>query len=154
LTLKEDDTPGVGTRLLTGVRGGYMGMLMFTVLGTMLAVPMLHPIALGAGLLMGRKAVGDERKRLVTRRQGDAKAALRRYIDDVTFHVGKESRDMLRRLQRDLRDHFTTQAEEMKRSLQESLQAAERSVKTSKSEREARLTVLKAELQRLDAVQK
>ncbi|HEY3260710.1 MAG TPA: dynamin family protein [Pseudonocardiaceae bacterium] len=154
LTLKQSEKLGIGTRLLTGARGGYMGMIMFGVLGTMFGLPLLHPIAIGAGLLMGRKAVGDERKRMVTKRQNDAKGALRRYIDDVTFHVGKDSRDMLRGLQRDLRDHFTAQAEQMKRSLQESLQAAERSVKATKSEREARLTEIRTELQRLEAVQK
>jgi Dynamin family len=154
LTLKEDDKPGVGTKLLTGMRGGYMGVLMFGMLGTLVGLPLLNPFAIGAGLLLGRKAIGDERKRLVTRRQNDAKAALRRYIDDVIFHVGKDSRDMLRGLQRDLRDHFTAQAEELKRSLQESLQAAEKSVKASKSERGARLAVLETELQRLEAVQK
>jgi len=154
LTLKAGDKLGVGGRLLTGVRGGYVGMLMFGLLGTMIGLPLLHPIAIGAGLLMGRKAVGDERKRMATRRQNDSKAALRRYVDDVTFHVGKDSRDMLRGLQRDLRDHFTAQAEQLKRSLQESLQAAERSVKASRSEREARLAEIKTELQRLEAVRK
>jgi uncharacterized protein YbcI len=154
LILKESDKQGIGTRLLTGLRGGYMGLLMFGLLGTLVGLPLMNPFAIGAGLLMGRKAIGDERKRLATRRQNDAKAALRRYIDDVTFHAGKESRDMLRGLQRDLRDHFTTQAEEMKRSIQESLQAAEKSVKASKSEREARLTVIKTELQRLEAMLK
>ena len=80
---------------------------------------------------MGGKTIGDERKRLVTKRQNEAKAAVRRYVDDVTFQVAKDSRDRLRGVQRDLRDHFTAQAEQLKRSLQESLQAAERAVKAS-----------------------
>jgi hypothetical protein len=113
---------------------------------------LLNPISVGAALLMGRKSVGEERKRIVTKRQNDAKAALRRYVDDVTFHVGKDSRDMLRGVQRVLRDHFTAQAEQMKRSLQESLKAAETSVKATKAERDARLAEIAAELARLDAV--
>ena len=144
----------IGQRMLTGLKGGYMGLLMFGLLGTVVGLSLINPISIGAGLLMGGKTIGEERRRIVTRRQNEAKAALRRYIDDVTFHVGKDSRDMLRRLQRDLRDHFTAQAEQMKRSVQESLQAAEKSVKASKSERETRLTELKAELQKLDAVQR
>jgi hypothetical protein len=60
---------------------------------------------------------------------------------------------MLRRVQRDLRDHFTTQAEELNRSVGDSLRAAERSVKTSKGDRERRLAEIKAELQRLETLQ-
>ncbi|HEV8559808.1 MAG TPA: dynamin family protein [Actinophytocola sp.] len=144
---------GIGKRALVGLRGGYMGMLMFGMLGTLVGfASIVNPLSIGAGLLLGGKSIGDERKRLLTKRQNDAKAALRRYIDDVTFHVGKDSRDMLRGMQRDLRDHFTALAEEMKRSLQESLQAAQNSVKASKRERDARLAEIEEELRRLDAV--
>src|SRR4029453_5750481 len=90
-------------------------------------------------IMMGGKSIGDERKRLLTKRQNEAKAAVRRYVDDVTFQVAKDSRDRLRLVQRDLRDHFTAQAEQLKRSLQESQQGAERAVKASRSERETRL---------------
>ena len=152
MTMRDGEEFGVGRRLLTGMKGGYMGMLMFGMLGTFVGFTMLNPIAIGAGLLMGRKTVGDERKRIVTKKQNDAKAALRRYIDDVTFHVTKDSRDMLRVVQRVLRDHFTTQAEQMKRSLQESIQVAEKSVKASKVDRDARLAEIRAELADLDAV--
>jgi replication fork clamp-binding protein CrfC len=154
LTMREAETWGIGQRALTGLKGGYMGLLMFGLLGTLIGLSLVNPISIGAGLLMGGKTIGDERRRIITRRQNDAKTALRRYIDDVAFHVGKDSRDMLRRLQRDLRDHFTALAEQMKRSLQESLQAAEKSVKASKSERETRLAEIKAELQRLESVQR
>jgi len=154
LTTRPAEPWGIASRALTGLRGSYMGMLMFGMLGTLVGLALINPISVGAGLLMGGKAIGDERKRIIAKRQNDAKVALRRYADDVTFHVGKDSRDMLRRMQRDLRDHFTAQAEQMKRSLQESLQAAEKSVKASKSERETRLAEIQAELQRLEAVQR
>ena len=103
---------------------------------------------------MGGKAIGDERKKLVTRRQAEAKAAMRRYIDDVTFQVAKDSRDRLRAVQRDLRDHFTAQADQLKRSLLESQQAAERAVKASRAEREARLAEIAKELEQLDLVRR
>jgi hypothetical protein len=66
--------------------------------------------------------------------------------------VGKDSRDMLRGVQRVLRDHFTAQAEQMKRSLSESLKTAEASVKSTKAERDARLAEIGQELSRLEAV--
>jgi Dynamin family len=150
LTMREAEQFGLGRRLLTGVRGGYMGVLMFGMLGTVAGLAMFNPLSVGAGVLLGRRAVVDEKKRVIAKRQSDAKAALRRYIDDVTFHTTKDSRDMLRGVQRTLRDHFTAQADEMKRSVQESLRSAEKAVKASKAERDARLTEINAELSRLD----
>jgi uncharacterized protein YdaU (DUF1376 family) len=79
---------------------------------------------------------------------------MRRYVDDVTFQVAKDSRDRLRAVQRDLRDHFTAQADQLKRSLLESQQAAERAVKASRAEREARLTELAKELEQLELVRR
>ncbi|MGH3760320.1 dynamin family protein [Actinophytocola sp.] len=152
MTVKDNEVWSIGRRLMTGMRGGYTGLLMFGMLGTFVGFSLLNPISVGAALLMGRKTIGDERKRIVQKRQNDAKTALRRYVDDVTFHVGKDSRDMLRGVQRVLRDHFTQQAEQMKRSLQESLKAAETSVKATKAERDARLAEIGAELSGLEAV--
>jgi len=109
-------------------------------------------VSVGAGLLLGGKGVTDDRRRIWTKRQNEAKAALRRYADDVIFQAGKESRELLRRVQRDLRDYYTDRAEETNRSLKESLASAERSVRSSKEERERRLTEIPVELKRLAAL--
>ena len=154
MTAPAAEAQGVGTKALTGLRGGYMGMLMFGMLGTLVGFSLINPVGIGAGVLMGAKALGDERKKLVTRRQNEAKAAVRRYIDDVTFQVAKDSRDRLRAVQRDLRDHFTAQADQLKRSLLESQQAAERAVKASRAEREARLAEIAKELEQLELVRR
>src|SRR5262249_44273246 len=139
MQVREGEAFGFGQRVLTGLRGSYVGVLMFGMLGTFVGLSLLNPLSVGAGLLMGGKTLKDERRRIVTRRQQEAKAAVRRYVDDVKFQASKESRDMLRRVQRDLRDHFTSQAEEMNRSLGDSVKAAERSVKISRADREHRL---------------
>ncbi|MGH4016022.1 MAG: dynamin family protein [Pseudonocardiaceae bacterium] len=152
MQLRSGEPFGIGQKALTGLRGGYVGLLMFGLLGTVVGLPLLNPFALGAGVLLGGKTITDERRRIVNRRQIEAKAAVRRYVDDVIFQAGKESKDMLRRVQRDLRDHFTTQAEEMTRSVGDSLRAAEKSVKTSKSERERRLAEISSELERLETL--
>jgi hypothetical protein len=154
MQLREGESLGIGRTALTGLRGSYVGVLMFGMLGTAIGLAsIVNPFSIGAGLLLGGKTVTDERRRIVSRRQNDAKVAVRRYIDDVIFQASKESRDMLRRVQRDLRDHFTTQAEEMNRSLSDSLRAAERSVKTSQGDRERRLAEIKSELERLETLQ-
>lgn len=151
ISVRATDPWTVGQKALTGLRGGYMGMLMFGMLGTFVGfASVLNPLGVGAALVMSGKAVGDERKRIVAKRRNDAKAAVRRYVDDVTFQISKDSRDRLRAVQRDLRDHFTEQADQLKRSLAESLQSAERALRASKAEREARIPVLTAELEKLD----
>jgi hypothetical protein len=152
MTLSDTESWGIGRRLLTGVKGSYGGLVMFGMLGSLVGFALLNPISIGAAVLLGRKGIGDERKRIVTKRQNDAKTSLRRYVDDVTFHVGKDSRDMLRGVQRTLRDHFTTRAEEMKRSLQESLKAAEKAAKASKAERDLRLAELDTQIRELETV--
>ncbi|HKR48933.1 MAG TPA: dynamin family protein [Pseudonocardiaceae bacterium] len=149
MQLREGESFGVGRQALAGLRGGYVGMVMVLVLGSFVGLTLINPFAIGAGVLLGGKTITDERRRIVSRRQNDAKVAVRRYVDDVIFQASKETRDMLRRVQRDLRDHFTAQAEETNRSLTDSLRAAERSVKTSKGERERRLAEISSELERL-----
>ena len=140
---------------LVGLRGGYSSMAMFGMFGTLIGfASAANPIGIGAAIFMSGKAIGDERKKQATRRQNEAKAAMRRYVDDVTFQVAKDSRDRLRAVQRDLRDHFTTQADQLKRSLLEAQQATERAQKASRAEREARLAEIAKELEQLELVRR
>jgi Dynamin family len=142
----------VGNKIFTGMRGGYGGMLMIGMATTIAGLGMLNPISIGAGLLFGGKTLRDEKKRMLQKRRSDAKNAVRRHVDEVTFQVGKDSRDMLRRTQRQLRDHFSALAEEMSTSLAASVAAAQSAVKTTTSERDRRIRDLKAELGRIDAL--
>ncbi|GEL16787.1 dynamin family protein [Pseudonocardia asaccharolytica] len=154
-TMREVEPWGIGQKALTGLKGSYTGMLMFGMLGTLVGLSsIVNPLSIGAGLVLGGRAIGDERKRLVTRRQNEAKTAVRRHVDDVIFQVGKDSRDRLRAVQRELRDHFTEQADQAKRSLQEAVRAAETSVKTSKAEQERRLREIPTELAKLEEVRR
>ncbi|MCO1658306.1 dynamin family protein [Pseudonocardia humida] len=153
LRMRETEPWKLAQKALTGLRGSYMGVLMFGLIGTMVGLSLVNPFSIGAGLLLGGKTISDERRRIITRRQGEAKVSVRRYVDDVTFQVGKDSRDMLRGVQRDLRDHFTELAEQLNRSLKESLSTAERSVKASHVDRDRRLSEIPAELAKLEKLQ-
>ncbi|GEL20876.1 dynamin family protein [Pseudonocardia asaccharolytica] len=148
----EDEKFGIGQKLFTGMRGGYGGLLMIGLATSFAGMALLNPLSIGAGLLFGGKTVRDEKRRLMQRRQAEAKNAVRRHIDEVTFQVSKDSRDMMRRIQRDLRDHFTVLAEEVSTSLSGSVAAAQSAVKTETSGRERRIRDLKAELARIDAL--
>lgn len=152
--LSQPDTEGfgVGQRIITGMRGGYGGMLMIGMATTLTGLALLNPISISAGLLFGTKTVRDERKRLLQRRQAEAKQAVRRHIDEVTFQVGKDSRDMLRHTQRQLRDHYSSLAEEVSVSIASSVLAAQNAVNTTTSGRAGRIRDLEAELARIDAL--
>jgi len=139
-------------KLFTGLRGSYGGVLMFGLATSLAGMSLINPISLGAAVLLGGKTIRDEKKRMLQRRQADAKQAVRKHIDEVTFQVGKDSRDMLRRTQRQLRDHFSTLAEEVSTSIAASVAAAQSAVKTTAADRERRIRDLKAELARIDGL--
>jgi len=141
---------GIGSKLFTGVRGGYSGFVMGGMAMGLAGVSMLNPLSAGAGLLFGGKTLHDELKRNKQRRQADAKQAMRRHIDDTTFQVGRDVRDMLRQLQRTLRDHFSSVAEEMSTSLADAVMSAQKAVQTVEGGRATRIRDLRAELERID----
>jgi hypothetical protein len=149
MSLRVDERWNIGQKALTALRGGYGGVLMFGLMGTVVGMSLINPFSVGAGLLLGGRAISDERKRVIARRQAEAAKSIRRYVDDAAFQVGKDSKDMLRQVQRDLRDHFMGYAEQLTRSMKESLEAAERSVQSTTAERKRRLAEITAELEGL-----
>jgi hypothetical protein len=152
MKVREGESFSFGQQALTGLRGGYIGVLMFGFIGTIVGLSLLNPFSIGAGLLLGGKTISDERRRVVTRRQAEAKTVVRRYVDDVTFQVGKDSRDMLRRTQRVLRDHYTGIAEELHSSITESVNAAQSALRITEVERKKRIADLKAEIERVETL--
>ncbi len=140
---------GTGQKGLTVLRGSYSGILMFTMMGSMIGVA-LGPVAIGVGLLMGRKGLKDEKERQLKQRQSQAKIALRRYSDEVSFQVTKDSRDTLRRVHRQLRDHYSSRAEELHRSTTESLKAATEAANLDQNQRVTRTRDVEAELGRIE----
>ena len=145
----EPESFGFSQKWVTGMRGGYGGTLMVGMMSTLAGFALVNPVSIAAGVMLGRKTVRDERKRLLARRQAETKAAARRYVDDVLFQMGKQSRDLLREAQRLLRDHFTAVAEQLSRSLTEATQAAQRALTLDTADRDRRVQDLEAELARV-----
>lgn len=139
-------------KVLIGMRGSYGGVLMFGLLTGIFGMALINPLSLGAGLLLGRKAYREDKEVRLKRRQGEAKALVRRQLDDVTFQVGKQLKDRLRLVQRSIRDHFTEIADEHHRSLADSVQAAQKAANTYALEKDARVKDIKAELRKVDAL--
>ena len=145
------DDSSVQAKGLTVLRGSYSGMLMFTMLGSLVGVA-LGPIAIGIGLAMGRKGLKDEKKRQIAQRRVQARNLVRRYSDEVTFQVNKDSRDTLRRTQRKIRDFYAERAEELHRSTTAALNAANKAAQTDEAQRSTRLRNVRAELGRLQTL--
>lgn len=133
---------------MVALKGSYGGILMFTLLGGMVGLS-LTAIAVPIGLMMGRAGLREERKRQLAARQAQARNAVRKYCDEVSFVMAKDSRDTLRRIQRELRDHYSQRASELQRSTSQALAAANEAAKRSETDRAARLRDVDAELKRL-----
>jgi hypothetical protein len=118
----------------------------------MVGLTMLNPLTGGMFLLMGKKTLREEKQRQLTGRRAQAKNAVRKYVDEVSFHVSKDSRDTLRLVQRQLRDWFSEKAEELHRSTTEALMAAQDAATTQDAERAKRLADVEAEIGRISRV--
>jgi hypothetical protein len=140
-------------KVLIGMRGSYGGVLMFGLLTGLFGLALINPLSVGAGLLLGRKAYREDKEARLKRRQAEAKALVRRQLDDVVFQVGKQLKDRLRLVQRTTRDHFTEIAQEHHRSLSDSVAAAQKAATTYTLEKDTRIRDIKAELKRVDALQ-
>jgi hypothetical protein len=145
---------GAGKQVMHGLRTSYGSFIMFSFLTNLVGLggALVNPLFAVAGLVMGRGAVRTEKQRQLSIRQGQAKNMCRRYIDDVLFQVGTDSRNTLRRIQRELRDVFAARAEELQTSAQESLATAQAAVQADQQTRTKRLRAVEAELKRIRAL--
>ncbi|MCW2560499.1 MAG: iniA [Mycobacterium sp.] len=137
---------GKGHKVVTGMRGSYGGVLMFGMITSFAGLGMFNPLSLGAGLVLGRKAYKEDMENRMARVRNEAKANMRRFVDDVSFVVSKESRDRLKGIQRQLRDHYRGIANQTTRSLNESLQASLAAAKLEENERATRVKELERQL--------
>lgn len=126
---------GVG---LAAFQKAYSGLLMFTMLTHLAALAIPAPFGLVGAALMGRTGFVDERRRRLEQRRGEAKAAVRRLVDDFNLQVGKDSRDAVRHVQRELRSACADRVSELQRSASEALAAAQASVTDTESARAQR----------------
>jgi GTPase SAR1 family protein len=135
--------------LMTGRAGIIVPMVVVTLGGLILPPLAIAGVATALGAGIGGKLLKDERKRQRTYRQQQAKAAVRRYVDEVAFVMNKDTRDGLRKTQRRLRDDFQERAGLIHRSAGAALTAADRTAKLAPAEQSARAAQLAVEGDRL-----
>ncbi len=136
---------------MSALRGTTGGMMMLSIFAGMAGVAIAAPAVLGVGAIMGRKMAKDERARQLLQRRMMAKQAVRKYTDDLIFVAGKDSRDTLRRITRQLRDYFLQRAEELTASTSESLAAAQQAIRSSEQTRATRKKVVAALLAQISS---
>ncbi len=114
----------LGSVLTSGRLAAYVPLMALGVAvhTTLLIVP---PAAL-IGAVLGRKLLQMEGRRQTAYRQGQAKAAAAKFVDEVAFEMNKDTRDGLRRTQRRLRDEFQARAGSIQTSASAALVAARR----------------------------
>ncbi len=114
----------LGSVLSSGRLAAYVPLMALSVAlhTTLLIIP---PAAL-LGAVVGRKLFQMEGKRQKAYRQGQAKAAAGKFVDEVAFEMNKDTRDGLRRTQRRLRDEFQSRAGSIQASTSAALAAARR----------------------------
>jgi len=139
-------------KMLVGLRGSYGGILMFGLLTGLAGIPLVNPISVGAGIVLGTKAYRDDADQRLKRRQAEAKVLVRKYSDEVIFYVSKQLKDRLRIVQRAVRDHYNDVAEELSTSLRDSVNNAQKAAHASTEERVARLSEVKKSLAQLDEI--
>ncbi len=144
--------------LLVAARSSYylpmmMGTVAANVMGGGIVIHLAmagFSLVLGTGI--GKKIIGDEKKRQQTYRQQQAKAAVRRFIDEVAFVMNKETRDVLRAAQRHLRDDFQGRAMQLERSAYEAMEAARRLSELDETQLAARERELQTREGQLESV--
>ena len=131
------------------LRGAQSGVLLLGMLGNLFNLALIGPVLLGGAIAFAGKSVVDERKRQLGQRRQEARVAVRTYVDDVQFEVGTRMRDMLRELQRELRDDVAARLDELQRTLTDAATALERTLKQGEATRSARIGQLEEELRAL-----
>ena len=141
--------PSLVSQTLSLLRSSYGAVAMFGFFGNLAGIALATPAMLVVGIVLGGKALREERTRQLAQRRAQGKAAVRRYLDEISFAVTKESRDGLRLAQRQLRDHLTDRAAELDRTASSALVSARAATEVEAGERTTRLAQIYAELDRL-----
>jgi hypothetical protein len=135
----------------TAARVTYGGFYMILgAAGALFNVALAAPLGVLAGMTLGRRMIKSERERQTQQRRLQAKAELRRYVDDVGFHVGRDCREAVRRTQRFLRDEFAARAEAIERSAAATAAAVQEIAALPPEERRERAEALVEQRRRLE----
>jgi hypothetical protein len=136
-------------KLIGAMRGSYSGILMAGIITSLAGLALINPISVFAGAVLGGFSLRQERSNRLERRRNEARNAVRRAVDETTFHVVKETRSRLTDVKRQMRGEFEDAAEEFRQSLNMSVESAKRGAGTSAAHRDSRTQALSERLTRV-----
>ena len=114
---------------------GMMGRFLPAAAATVL---LSNPVTIGLGALFAGQALLDQRKRRLTTQRQQARTSVRQFVDEVQFEVGNELAEVVRTVQRQLRDEFSDRIGQLQRTYAEAAQQAQQALKHSDAQRRAR----------------
>lgn len=143
-------------QVLTGLRGSYAGVLMFGMISTqLLGLPsLINVLSISAGMVLGSRSLTEEQDTRKQRRQAEAKASVQRYIEQVVFHVNKESKDAIRNTHRHLHAHFTAVTEQAQNEVSQEIKTIKRSAEDTAVDRDQRARDIRVKLDELTTLHK
>lgn len=139
---------------LTGLRGAQSGIMMFGMMGQFMpaGVAVLlasNPVTLGLGAVFGGYQLMEGQKRKVAQRRQQARVNARQFSDDVQFEVSNTIGELLRTIQRAIRDEFADRIAELHRTCADTIRAANEAITLDAAGRARRSGELQASLQQL-----
>ena len=140
---------------VTGLRGAQSGIIMFGMLGQFLPAGIgvllaSNPVTIGFGAVFGGMQLVDAHKRKIAQRRQQARINARQFSDDVQFEVGNAIGELLRMVQRAIRDEFTERIAELHRTYVDTARAATEAIDREGADRAHRTAELKMSLERLN----
>lgn len=154
------DKGGLGGKLSSGmqvVRGAQGGLMMLGMMGRFVpgaaaAVLLSNPVTIGIGVLFVGQAIMQQRKKRIAAQRQQAKQAAKQFLDEVQFEVGNEVAEVIRTVQRQLRDEFSARVTELHRTYAEAAQRAQESAKQTEAQRKEQLPKLEQRVSVLDGL--
>jgi hypothetical protein len=137
-----------------GLRGAMSGMMLFGMLGRFVpagaaAIMLSNPVTIGLGAAFaGMQLVDSHRRRLAARRQ-QARTEVRQFLDDVQFEVSNRIGEVVRDIQRALRDEFTEAIAELSLTYTDMAARSQQAAQASRAQANERSGALNLVLRRI-----
>ncbi len=139
---------------LVGLRGAQSGIIMFGMMGRFLpagaaALMMSNPVTVGIGAVFAGFQLADAHKRKIAMRRQQARANVRQFLDEVQFSIANEIGEVMRDVQRAMRDEFTDRISELSRTYSDAARQAQQAAQQVGESAHVRISSLTATLERV-----
>jgi hypothetical protein len=139
---------------LVGLRGAQSGIVMFGMMSRYLpvgtsALMMSNPVTIGIGAMFAGMQLADAHKRKIALRRQQARSNVRQFLDEVQFAIGNELSEVMRDVQRGIRDEFTERISELVRTYSETAKQAQRAAQDGGVAARERILALQSPLARI-----